>query len=84
MQPFQEPPELAPDSQVLYCYRDATRPCTAECVAFLVHPEYHEPWGQCVQLVASYRSAKHLVVLAQDAVARSKECQARAVMEIPR
>jgi hypothetical protein len=55
---------------LVYCYRDATRPCTAECVAFL--GETSRPSGEfpgaiasCSLLVDSHRSGKHLTILAQ-------------------
>ena len=53
----------------LFCYRDMSRQCTAECVAYLVFPpqdkEYvGQPWARCLDLLSKHRLAKHVTILA--------------------
>ncbi len=56
----------------LYCFRDSVRVCGPDCMAFLAFvPEgddyKSQPWAHCRLLVDSHRTAKHLVVLTQNA-----------------
>lgn len=69
--PFlQSPKELDPQPEDLYCFKDAARPCAAECMAYMTYvPEGDDykgqQWAHCRLLVDSHRTAKHLVVLTQ-------------------
>lgn len=52
----------------LFCFKDASRPCGADCMAFSDPPEgpdfQGKQWANCMVLVNDHRSAKHLVILA--------------------
>ena len=76
----------------LYCYRDGSRVCNASCMAYISPPEgsdYKDAnWACCLLLVAAHKTGKHLTVLAQESVARSRqaknEAADRARMEQPK
>jgi hypothetical protein len=83
--PFLEKPdEHKPEPDQLFCYRDASRPCNASCVAFLGFGE--EPTeivkgstvplpgktGRCALLVSAHRTGKHLTILAGEVAAIGK------------
>lgn len=52
----------------LMCFKDADRPCGADCMAFADAPEGPDfqgrQWANCMVLVNAHRTAKHLVILA--------------------
>jgi len=52
----------------LMCFKDSDRPCGADCMAFADAPEgpdfQGKQWANCMVLVNSHRTAKHLVILA--------------------
>jgi len=52
----------------LYCFKDADRPCSAACMAFILPPDgpdyKDQQWANCMELVSMHRSGKHLVVIA--------------------
>jgi len=53
----------------LFCFIDASRLCSAECMAFVgVRPEGKDyegqQWAKCTLLVNLHRAGKHLVVIA--------------------
>ena len=56
----------------LFCFMNADRVCSADCMAFL-HPPPAEPdyagqqWASCLLLVNVHRGGKHLVILASEA-----------------
>ena len=68
--PFiEKPEEHAPSGNELYCFLDATRPCTSECVSFLpARPEGKDyegqPWAMCSLLVNAHKLGKHAVAIA--------------------
>jgi len=51
----------------LFCFKDKDRPCTAECMAYILPPEgpdyKDQQWARCLLLVNTHRTGKHLVVL---------------------
>lgn len=52
----------------LICFLNMTRPCSAECMAYVATPEgpdyKDQQWANCMLLVNAHRTGKHLVVLA--------------------
>lgn len=53
----------------LMCFKDMTRPCGADCMAFQLErpqgPDYkNQQWANCMILTNQHKSAKHLVILA--------------------
>ncbi len=73
--PFLErPDETQPEADQAFCFLDASRPCTAECMAFLpARPEgadYEgQTWSACMLLVNLHKMGKHHVALAQQGAA---------------
>lgn len=71
----------------LFCFKDVTRPCGADCMAFLPQvPEGAQyqgaQWAHCQVLVNSDRSARHLVIitnLLSDVVKMQKSEAAKAI-----
>jgi len=61
---FVEPGEVRPkDEEQLYCFLNQTRPCTAECVSYMVATphgnEYiNQKWVHCMLLVSVHRLTK--------------------------
>ncbi len=53
----------------LYCFKDSTRVCGADCMAFSAPPDSPDfkgqQWAKCKLLVDSHRTGKHLVILAE-------------------
>ncbi len=70
-EPFIEKPDVhKPEPDTLFCYKDASRPCASDCVAYLVSrpdgKDYeNQAWSQCALLVNAHRTGKHLTILAQ-------------------
>ena len=89
-EPFLEvPAERKVSDGDLFCYLDASRPCNATCVAYLVvqpsGEDYREqPWAQCIMLVNAHRSGKHLTILASTAVSAAESAHTRAADELRR
>jgi len=68
---MQEEEDAGEDTQHqrLYCYKDNSRVCGPDCMAYLTNPpmdkEYMgQPWSQCLLLVNAQRTGKHLVIIA--------------------
>jgi hypothetical protein len=61
---FVEPEEVRQKSpETLYCFLDQNRPCTAECVSYIVEAlsggDYiNQKWTHCMLLVNVHRSTK--------------------------
>lgn len=69
--PFLHAPDLKdddPKKNGLMCFRDQTRECGPDCMAFCPPPpgdDYRDgQWANCRLLVDSYRGSKHLTILA--------------------
>ena len=68
--PFLErPDEHSPPEDAVYCFLDSSRPCTAECMAFLpARPEGQDyesqTWSACMLLVNVHKMGKHAVAIA--------------------
>lgn len=66
-QPHPHHPNLRQETG-LYCFKDATRACGAECMAYIAPPagdDYKDQqWAHCMELVSMHRTGKHLVVIA--------------------
>jgi len=68
--PFiEKPDEYAPDKDQVFCFLDSSRPCTAECMAFLpARPDgadYEgQTWSACMLLVNVHKMGKHAVAIA--------------------
>ncbi len=68
--PFiEKPDEHAPDQDQVFCFFDSSRPCSAECMAFLPArpegPDYEgQTWSACMILVNVHKTGKHAVALA--------------------
>lgn len=65
-------PEVKKADSGLLCYRDKDRFCGADCMAYLTEPppeaDYKgQSWAHCHLLVAEFRGAKHLTILAGEA-----------------
>lgn len=77
-QPFiEKPEEYAPQGTELYCFLDSSRPCSAECMAFLPvkpeGPDYDDQqWPACMLLVNLHKLGKHHVAIAQQGAALLK------------
>lgn len=71
MSPAPIPSDIEPvPENAVFCFLDASRPCTAECMAFLpARPEGEDYEGQtfaaCSLLVNAHKLGKHLTVIAQ-------------------
>lgn len=70
-EPFIEKPDIIEKEHGtgLYCFFDAARPCTSECMAYLVaQPEgrdyEQQQWSRCSVLVNLHKIGKHAVALA--------------------
>ena len=55
----------------LYCFKDNTRLCTAECMAY-VNPPAHDDfkdaqWPHCIELINLHRIGKHVAIIAGQA-----------------
>lgn len=55
--------------QRLYCYKDNSRVCGPDCMAYLTNPptdrDYiNQAWSRCLLLVSSHRTGKHLTIIA--------------------
>ena len=66
---FPDTVEKPEDATGRYCFIDASRPCTAECMAFLAArppgPDYiGEQWAKCSLIVNLHKVGKHAVALA--------------------
>lgn len=63
--------EAADAGQGLDCFLDASRPCTATCMAWQLPPEgpdyKDQHWASCLLLVNAHRLGKHQVLLARSA-----------------
>ena len=70
-EPFIHPPDhVEPAADELFCFKDMSRPCKPDCMAYQTFvPEGDDykgqPWAHCRLLVDSYRTAKHLPILAR-------------------
>ena len=64
-------PELkpVPEESGLFCWKDATRPCGADCMAYADPPQgadyENKQWAYCQLLVNSHKTAKHLAIVAR-------------------
>lgn len=60
--------DMPEDKTGLFCFKDSSRICGADCMAFTDAPEGPEyigkQWARCLILVNHHRTGKHLVVLA--------------------
>ena len=79
---IEKPDEHAPDATDKFCFIDANRPCTAECMAYLVSrpdgQDYEDQqWAACSILVNLHRGGKHLTVLASQGAAVIKDMRIR-------
>ena len=65
----------------LYCFKDMTRPCGADCMAYQLEkpegPDYRSQWANCSILVNEHKSAKHLIIIAQGVTTLLKQGQDR-------
>lgn len=66
-----------PQGDHLFCHKEGSRVCSADCVAYLVvRPEGKEyqgaPWALCQELVSAHRTAKHLTIIAQHVVRKEE------------
>lgn len=56
------------DKSGLYCFKDHSRPCGADCMAYIDPPEgpdyVGKQWARCMVLVNGHRTGKHLTILA--------------------
>lgn len=68
----------------LNCFQDRARVCGPDCMAFITPPpteDYRgQQWAQCLLLVNSHRTGKHLVVLA-DSVGRHLQKTSQALAD---
>lgn len=52
----------------LYCFLNAERVCSSDCMAFVAPPDgpdyRDQQWANCLLLINAHRGGKHLVVLA--------------------
>jgi hypothetical protein len=76
---------LPPDR--LVCFKDKTRVCGPDCMAYITRPtgdDYRDQqWANCLLLVNSHRTGKHLVILA-DAVSKQAQKAATALADAAR
>src|SRR5690606_10644440 len=83
---LEKPDEHVPEGTEKYCFIDSNRPCTAECMAFLVvrpeGPDYEgQQWAACSLLVNMHRGGKHLTVLASQGAAVLKDMRIKMADE---
>lgn len=74
---IERPEEHAPTGSELFCFLDSSRPCTAECAAYLtVKPEgtdyENQQFSACMVLVSLHKIGKHHVALAQQGASMLK------------
>lgn len=68
--PYLQPPPIKDDHRRngLMCFRDRARECGPDCMAYSPAPEgpdyMDQQWANCRLLVDSFRSSKHLTILA--------------------
>ena len=76
---------LPPDR--LVCFKDKSRVCGADCMAYIARPagdDYRDQqWANCLLLVNSHRTGKHLVILA-DAISKQGQKAAAALADAAR
>lgn len=87
--PFVHHPDMKDDDRRngLVCFLDQNRPCGSDCMAFLVdRPEGNDyraqQWANCMLLVSTHRSAKHLTILAQVTDAFVQKTRAQAADQV--
>lgn len=63
----------------LYCFKDANRPCNADCMAYQTFPpegpDYDGQWAHCRELVYMHRAGKHLTILAAEVSRHNRDQQ---------
>lgn len=59
--------DVPEDKTGLFCFKDASRMCGADCMAYVDAPEgpdyVGKQWARCHLLVNQHRTGKHLVVI---------------------
>jgi hypothetical protein len=84
----EQPDEVdKPEETGRYCFIDASRPCSAECMSFLVArpigPDYvGEQWAKCSLLVNLHKMGKHAVALATQGDSLLKHLRVKRADEI--
>ena len=79
---IESPDEFTPSADQVFCFKDSARPCDSDCVAYLTtRPEgadyESQTFSQCLLLVNSHRTGKHLTVLASQGSALLKHLRVK-------
>lgn len=75
-------PDIKDKGNGLFCFKDSKRPCGPDCMAYQLErpegPDYRGQWANCAILTNEFKSAKHLIIIAQGVTQLLKRDQDKA------